>query len=119
MKVVRIDPAPQEAVGGALFPTGGVTRQSLIAGPDSQQLSFTLLSFAAGAANAFHTHTHDQVLVVTSGTGVVATVQERREVTVGDVVLFPAGENHWHAASADAGVAFVSVTPKGTTTAVT
>lgn len=119
MKIVSIERNPQEAVGGALFPAGAVARQSLIAGQDSAQLSFTLLSFAAGAANAFHIHTHDQVIVVMSGTAIVATEHEQREVTAGDVVLFPAGENHWHAASSRDPVVFISVTPKGTTTEVT
>ena len=119
MKVVRIDPAAQEPFEGALFPSGGVARQSLVAAQDGSHLSLTLLNFAAGALNAFHTHSHDQVIVVTAGTGIVATKNEVREVSVGDVVLFPEGENHWHAACAACAVSFISVTPKGTTTTVT
>ena len=119
MKIVKMDNAVQEPVGGALFPSGNVARQSLLGGKDSQQLSFTLLRFEAGAGNAFHIHTHDQALVVVSGVAVVATEHEQREVGPCEVVLFPAGENHWHAASAHQGVTFLSITPAGTTTTVT
>ena len=118
MKIVRIDPAAQEAFEGALFPSGGVARQTLIGAQDSAQLSLTLLNFGAGASNAFHTHSQDQVIVVASGTGLVATETEVREVGVGDAVLFLAGEKHWHAACAACGVGFISITPKGTTTTV-
>lgn len=116
LNIIRAEGDPQEIVGGSLFPGGRVTRQTLARGSD--QLSLTLLNFETGARNAFHIHTHDQVVLVLSGTGIVATMDETREVTAGDVVLFPAGENHWHAASPDSGVAFVSITPAGTTTAV-
>ncbi len=119
MKIVTQQPAAQAAVGGALFPAGGVVRQSMIGAADSAQLSFTLLHFDAGATNAFHTHTHDQVIVVVAGTVTVATEHERREVGPGDVVLFQAGETHWHAGSAHGAAAFLSVTPQGTTTQVT
>ena len=119
MKVVRIDDVTAEAVAGALFPGGGVTRRSLVSARDSAQLSFTLLSFAAGAGNAFHTHSQDQVLVVTAGTGIVATEHGTREITAADIVLIPAGENHWHAGSGESPVSFISVTPPGTTTHVT
>ena len=118
MKITRIDPALQEPFEGALFPTGGVARQSVVTAQDSSQLSLTLLSFAAGAANALHTHSQDQVIVVASGTGMVATENEVHEVNAGDAVLFPAGEKHWHAACAACGVSFFSITPKGTTTTV-
>ena len=119
MKIVRIDPAQQAPFEGALFPNGGVARQPLVAAQDQSQLSLTLLNFAAGARNAFHTHSHDQVIVVTAGNGLVATEFEVCEVSVGDVVLFDAGEVHWHAACAACAVSFISVTPSGTTTTVT
>lgn len=119
MKISRIDPALQEPWENPLFPSGGVARQTLVGAQDSSQLSFTLLNFSAGAPNAFHIHTNDQVIVVASGTGIVATEKEVREVSVGDYVLFSAGERHWHAACAACAVSFISVTPKGTTTTVT
>ncbi len=106
-------------VNGPLFPGSTVKMQSVVSREDSQQLSFTLMTFAAGGRNAFHTHTHDQVLVVVSGSGVVATETDQRVMTTEDVVLIPAGENHWHAGTESEPVSFLSITPQGTTTSVT
>lgn len=118
MKITRIDAAAQEPFESTLFPSGGVARQSIVTAQDSAHLNLTLLAFDAGATNAFHTHSQDQVIVVASGKGLVATETEVREIGIGDVVLFAAGEKHWHAACAACGVSFFSITPKGTTTSV-
>lgn len=107
-----------DEVVGPIFPEGGVTRQSVLSGADSRQLSFTLLSFAPGASNAWHTHTGDQVVLVTHGKARVGTVEEERVVTARDVVFFPAGEVHWHAGEGDEPASFLSITPQGTTTDV-
>jgi quercetin dioxygenase-like cupin family protein len=47
-----------------------------------------------------HTHSSDQVLFVTEGTGIIATETTQQEITVGDVVHIPAEEKHWHGATA-------------------
>ncbi len=54
--------------------------------------------FKGGARNRLHTHTTDQVLLITEGEGIVATRTEEREVVPGDVAYVPAGEEHWHGA---------------------
>lgn len=118
MKIVSMDEVATEPVSGALFPEGAVTRQSILSGSDSRQLSFTLLSFAPGAKNAMHTHTGDQVVLVTQGRARVGTAHEERVVTARDVVFFPAGEPHWHAGDGNEPAAFLSITPQGTTTDV-
>ncbi len=117
MHVIRPGDVAETEVTGALFPAGRVTRQSLVSAADSAQLSFTLLSFNAGARNAVHTHTHDQVIIVVSGTALAGTGADRHEVRPGEMVLFPAGESHWHEAAGEA-VSFISITPQGTTTSV-
>ena len=48
-----------------------------------------------------HRHTSDQILIITEGTGVVATPDEEKTVSAGDVVLIPANEDHWHGAPGD------------------
>jgi quercetin dioxygenase-like cupin family protein len=40
-------------------------------------------------------------LIVTGGKGFVANEYEKQEVGVGDIILFPAGEKHWHGATED------------------
>jgi quercetin dioxygenase-like cupin family protein len=46
----------------------------------------------------------------------VATDQEERTVTAGDVVLIPAGENHWHGAPGATPMSHITVQVKGGTT---
>jgi len=113
-----MDDVASDSVTGPLFPSGAVTRQSILTGADSQQLSFTLLRFAPGAANAWHTHTGDQAILVTQGRARVGTRQEERVVTPGDLVFFPAGEPHFHAGDGAGPTKFLSITPHGTTTDV-
>jgi quercetin dioxygenase-like cupin family protein len=119
MKIVRMKDHEHDMVAGALFPKGPVERRMLINKAESEQLSFTLLSFAAGTENAFHIHTNDQAILVTEGVAVCATETERFEVTAADLVIFPAGENHMHGPAPGHSCSFLSITPAGTTTTVT
>lgn len=78
------------------------------------------VTFRPGERTKFHTHDGIQVLYVTEGTGIVATREEERTVTEGDLILFPPGEDHWHGTSDDAESSFshlfVIVERTGTTT---
>ncbi len=95
MKVIRHDPSTAQPDQGAIF-VGEVLRQPLVTEAEAGLLRVTSVTFIDGARNRLHHHAADQVLVVTHGRGVVATEQERREVAVGDVIVIPAGERHWH-----------------------
>lgn len=119
MKVVRMKDVEHDIVSGALFPKGEVQRRLLINKAESEQLSFTMLSFAVGAENAWHIHTADQAVLVLEGVAICATETETREVTAADVVIFPAGENHMHGPKPGHACVFLSITPAGTTTTVT
>ena len=94
MKVVRIAEVAMEAYVNPLFTSREVTRQVLL--PESRDNVVNVVNFGAGTRNKFHSHEQEQILIVTAGRGVVATETEERTVTVGDVVLIPAGEKHWH-----------------------
>jgi quercetin dioxygenase-like cupin family protein len=67
----------------------------------SEEFRAAVVAFPPGVRNKFHVHTHDQILYITGGKGIVATENEERIVTVGDMILIPAGENHWHGATED------------------
>ncbi|MFB6345399.1 MAG: cupin domain-containing protein [bacterium] len=67
------------------------------------------VTFRPGERTKFHTHGGVQILYVTAGNGIVATREEKREVSEGDLVLFPAGEEHWHGTTDDAESAFSHV----------
>ena len=115
MKVVKTGGLPKEPAVSPLF-TGSVFRQVIVDPSESQSFNFSIVAFDAGSRNKFHTHTGDQILIVTEGTGVVATEQEEVTVTAGDVVLIPAGENHWHGAPGATPMSHITVQPKGATT---
>lgn len=98
MKVVRTNELPKLPAEGPIFTGGQVFRQLIIDPSESESFNFSVVNSSAGARNKFHKHTSDQILIVTEGSGVVATDTEQRTVDAGDVILIPAGENHWHGA---------------------
>jgi quercetin dioxygenase-like cupin family protein len=115
MKVVKVAQISPKDASGRLF-TGPVTRQTIITDEESKQFVVNQVNFAQGVRNKFHTHTNDQVLIVTAGKGICAT--ETQEVTVypGDVILFPSGEKHWHGATQDSAFSHIFVTGTGNKT---
>lgn len=119
MKVVKTSEVAKEPAVTALFTGNPVSRQVIFQPDESQSFNFGIVSFSAGSRNKFHTHTSDQILFVTEGTGTVATEQEERTITAGDVVLIPAGENHWHGAPGETPMAHVAITAKGSQTTQT
>jgi quercetin dioxygenase-like cupin family protein len=85
--------------------------------PD-RAMQVVLVEFGAGVQNVgWHTHSEDQVLVVTEGRGIVATRDDVVHVTVGDVVECPAGEEHWHGAQEGSTFAHLSFVPARATPA--
>ena len=109
MKVVKVSQVPATDASGQLF-TGPVTRQSILIGEQSKQFVVNQINFAKGVRNKFHIHTNEQVLIVTSGKGVCATEKEEVTVFPGDVILFPAGEKHWHGATPDSDFSHIFIT---------
>lgn len=116
MKVVKLSELPCEAVNTPLFTGGDVSRQSPFAAGEMTSMNFGVVSFASGARNKMHRHTSDQILIITAGTGVVATLSEERIVSAGDVILIPAGEDHWHGAPGSTSMAHITIQAKGSTT---
>ncbi len=108
MKIVKVNQVPAEPGSGTLF-TGPVTRQPVITGDMSKQFIVSQVNFSKGVRNKFHVHTSDQILIVTSGQGICATETEEVTVGPGDVILFPAGEKHWHGATQDSAFSHIYV----------
>ena len=119
MRVVKLADIPHEDMGEATpIPgwTGGSvtrTRQTIIPSGDSDNYNCSIVNFSLGSTTGWHAHDCDQVLIVTSGSGVVATESEEREIGVGDVVHIQAGEKHWHGAKADTTMGHITVTAVG------
>jgi len=108
MKILKMDTVPKKPHVTPLFTGPDVTTQSLIS--ESKDLRISIVNFGKGVKNKYHRHDGDQVLIITSGRGWVATEKEEKMVTVGEIVLFPAGEKHWHGAAEDSEFSHLVVT---------
>ncbi len=116
MKIIKMKEIPKEHFENPIFTGPNVAIQKLL--PDSKDFSLNIVHFPKGVRNKFHTHDSEQVLVVTGGKGLVATEKEKKVVTVGDVILFPAGEKHWHGATDDSEFSHLYVTRMGSQTRI-
>ncbi len=112
MRVVKISKVDKEAFDSPLFTGSDVTRQILL--PDSKEYNLNVVNFGKGVRNKFHAHDSEQILIVTSGKGIIATEKEEKMITEGDVAIIPAGEKHWHGATEDSEFAHIYVSRLGT-----
>ena len=118
MKVITLKDIPHMPMEGAK-PIQGYTgpvsrsRQTIIQPGDSTNYNCSVVNFSQGSTTGWHTHNCDQVLIVTSGSGMVATDHEQREIKVGDVVHIKAGERHWHGAKANTTMGPITITLVG------
>lgn len=101
MKIVRISQLAKEPQQSPLF-TGPVTMQTIVGTELSKHFTIRQVNFSRGVRNKFHSHSIEQVLIVTEGKGIVATENEEKTVVPGDVIFIAAGEKHWHGAAKDA-----------------
>jgi quercetin dioxygenase-like cupin family protein len=97
MKVIRVGKIKKEPHSGKLF-TGIVTMQPVIGKDLIKNLVIANVNFGPGVRNKFHSHSSEQILIVTKGKGIVATEKEQKTVVVGDLIFIPPGEKHWHGA---------------------
>jgi len=73
---------------------------------DGNTVRAVKVTFRPGERTKFHTHAGVQVLYVTDGTGIVATREEERTVSEGDLIVFDPDEEHWHGNTHDAESSF-------------
>ena len=116
MRIIRTSEVEEKPNTSALMTGGAVTAQAVIPDDVGVTLRSGIVNFARGARNKFHSHTSDQLLIITSGIGIVATEHEQREVTVGDIVHIPPGEKHWHGARKESPMSHINVTATGSET---
>ena len=112
MRVKRITAAGRERSANPIF-RGTVESQTAVGEEDSRDLRLSEVAFKDGGRNTWHMHSCDQILVVTSGSGMVATEHEQRDINVGDVVHIKAGERHWHGAKASSTMGHITITLVG------
>jgi quercetin dioxygenase-like cupin family protein len=116
MRVLRVTKAGRERSDNPIF-VGEVDYQTAV-GEESRDLRLSEVSFKRGAVNKPHVHTTDQILVITDGEGLVATDEERHDVSAGDVALIPANTKHWHGARPGKDMTHWSILGNGKTTIV-
>lgn len=112
MKVIKMDNVSKEVLINPIFTGREVTRQVLL--PESKEYVVNIINFGKGVRNKFHAHDCEQILIVTAGKGIIATETEEKVVTVGDIVLIPAGEKHWHGSGGDSDFSHIFVIRVGT-----
>ena len=111
MKIVKLSEVPKRSLVSSMFTGPDVTRQPFV--PESKEFDLSIVNFGKGVRNKFHAHDSEQILIVTTGEGIVATENEEVVVTKGDVILIPAGEKHWHGATKNSEFSHIYVTRAG------
>ena len=98
----QMQPKKPTAKGPADWFTGDVYFNQYYAGEAPSRTRLNLVRFTPGAHTAWHKHAVGQTLHVTEGVGYVQSRGEAViEIRPGDTVYTPAGEWHWHGATAD------------------
>lgn len=98
VRIVRHDPHTNERDDRSEIFIGEVFSRTLVSDSDAPSLRLTSVSFCDGARNRFHTHTTEQVLIVTNGNGILVTDDAEQRIQERDVVIIPAMTRHWHGA---------------------
>jgi quercetin dioxygenase-like cupin family protein len=90
--------------------TGKVRVEPLFQASAPGRVQGASVTFEPGARSAWHTHPLGQALIVTAGRGFVQSWGGPvEEIHVGDVVLCPPGEKHWHGATPTSAMTHIAI----------
>lgn len=109
MKVVSIREAAREPFIHLVFAGPNVTGKEHA--HDNGEVKVNMVNSGNGARNKFHAHDSEQMLIVVTGEGIVATESEEHIVTQGDVIFIPPGVPHWRGASTHVEFSHIFVSP--------
>ena len=94
--------------------SGHVLQDVLVIPEGASRLLAVTVTFAPRARNVWHSHENRQVLVVTTGVGVLqAKGRPPRLLRPGDVASVPPGLVHWHGATTESLFAHISLLEGG------
>jgi len=113
VRVITVTPDGRTPDANDIF-LGRAETQSAV-GDEARDLRLTEVTFRDGARNRLHSHTTDQILLITAGLGIVATEREECLVAPGDIAFIPAGERHWHGARPGQDMTHWAITGAGKT----
>lgn len=109
MQIQRSGTQPSAKGPEATF-TGSVRLDPLFQVNEPGRTIGVYVTFEPGARTAWHTHPLGQTLIVTAGCGLVQSAGGPAEVIrAGDVVWCPAGERHWHGATANTAMTHIAI----------
>ena len=109
MKITR-NASQASRKGPAEYFSGSVRIDQPFQGSAPARVGGAFVTFEPGARTAWHTHPLGQTLIVTSGCGWVQVEGgSKEEIRPGDVIWFPAGEKHWHGATATSPMIHIAI----------
>jgi quercetin dioxygenase-like cupin family protein len=109
MKITRAGSLPS-GKGPSDWFTGTVRIDPLWPVTAPARAAGNLVTFEPGARTNWHTHPLGQMLIVTSGRGLVQREGGPVEdIRPGDVVWFEPGERHWHGASPETAMSHIAI----------
>lgn len=77
---------------------------------EPSRVTCALVTFEPGSRTAWHRHPSGQILIVTSGHGIVQEWgKEPQEIFPGDVVWIPPDSKHWHGAAPHAMMTHIAI----------
>lgn len=90
--------------------TGTVWMEPLHKPEAAERTNALRVTFEPGGRTNWHTHPLGQLLMVVEGEGWVQREGGPKQVVhAGDTIWFPAGERHWHGATATAAMVHIAV----------
>ena len=96
--------------GQAEYFTGNVRIDPLNQAAQPGRTGVISVTFEPGARTAWHSHPLGQTLIVTAGCGLAQSWEEEiKKIRPGDVIWTPAGEKHWHGATATTAMTHISI----------
>lgn len=104
-----------KATSEQVFEREGVFTEPLVTENDVEIQRLTLVRFTQGSRTRMHTHTYDQVLLATEGTGVVSIEGKDNELQAGEIIVIPRGTPHWHGARDNTPFAHINIATPGET----
>ena len=96
--------------GSTEYFSGSVRIDPLFQAHDPARAVGASVTFEPGSRTAWHTHPLGQILIVTTGCGLVQRWDGPvEEIHPGDVVWIPPGAKHWHGATATTAMTHIAI----------